>query len=204
MTKKSMETIDLIGRIDEELLRRFLFEYEKKQQAAAISFFIDSGGGFVDSAIEIARHMNALDTPFITVAGKFVGSAAFFLHQCCPGERIAYCDSSFFLHRQYKKNPDVKISEKEKAQEFIIFNTIAIVTGKTVSEIQLFADKETIFSAQEAKELGFVTRIIDSPVPSGGVFFMLECSYDKTKNYHPPRDSRLPRHQQASRLGGSW
>lgn len=168
--------IPIIGRIDEKLLRNFLIEYEKKNHAEQLSFFIHSGGGFTETAFEIAKQMIGSRGNIITLAGKEVFSAALVLHQIAPFERLAYQDSSFLIHRQYKKNSNCTLSEKEKDREWYFFNLFAMQTGKTIDEIYHMANKNTELTAYEAKEKGFVTSIVESLAPSAGDFLFLEKS----------------------------
>lgn len=161
-------SINIIGRIDEKLLRNFLFEYEKKNHAQNIFLYIDSQGGFTETTMEIAKYILSCEGVITTMAGKKVFSSALVLHQIAPLERIAYSDSKFLLHRQFKENPSLTISEEERERERMFFRLFAMNTGKTIDEIYNHADRGLVLNAYEAKTFGFVTDIISSPAPENG------------------------------------
>lgn len=81
-----------------KMLRAALTMVEERDSAVVI--VIDSGGGMVNSALEMINAINKSKVPVHCVVDRLAGSSAFFLLQSCSTRTMTYA-SRLLLHEAY-------------------------------------------------------------------------------------------------------
>lgn len=149
--------------ITEETKTVFDLAYNKiiRPENKVISY-IDSRGGITDIASYIVEKILPLSrlVPFVAYGGK-VFSAASFIY-AVHNKRYAFKDSSFLIHR----NIPPKGREEDpiyRAYDFQMWKIMSSCMGNKLSpdDLDIFASKNRIISAHEAKDIGLVDFILD-------------------------------------------
>jgi ATP-dependent protease ClpP protease subunit len=155
----------LKGVVDERTKKLFDKAYDKivSPEDRVISF-IESRGGVTDVASYIVEKILLLSQshliPFIAYGG-IVFSAASFIY-AVHNKRYAFKDSSFLIHRNIppkgKENDPIY-----RAYDFQMWKIMSSCMGNKISpdDLDIFASKNKIISAQEAQEIGLVELIFN-------------------------------------------
>lgn len=150
----------------EKVIRQLLIL--ESDSAEPIYVYIDSPGGDVDAGYAIFDMIRFINVPVYTIGMGLVASAAALILLAAPRERrIALPNSHYLIHQPLSgikgvaTEIEIHALELEKTREKL--NTlIAEETGKPVEQVKLDTDRDYWLSAEEAKEYGLISRVIDS------------------------------------------
>lgn len=140
-----------------------------------IVLYINSPGGSVTAGMAIFDTMQYIDCDVVTVAmGLAASMGQFLLSAGQPGKRYALPHSRIMMHQP---SAGVGGTESDIAIQAQLFRRhkqemaelIAEHTGQPVERIVSDSDRDRWFTAEEAKEYGFVDHVITriADVPSG-------------------------------------
>lgn len=132
-----------------------------------IRLVINSPGGHVESADTIYDLVRFIDAPVHVLGTGWVASAGALIFVAAPKER-RYClkNTRFLLHQPLGgvggPASDVEIEARQIALMRQRLNqTFADATGQSVSRIERDTDRNYWLSAEEAREYGLVTHIVE-------------------------------------------
>lgn len=132
----------------------------------AISLYINSPGGEVDSGMAIYDTMQYVKAPIETICvGKAASMAAVLLAGGQKGKRVILPGARVMLHQPiggaYGQVSDVQIQAKEmKRLKDILIGILAKNTGKSILEISVDIDRDFWLSATDALAYGIVDRVL--------------------------------------------
>ena len=165
--------------VDEDMANRMCAEMlllSAEDDRRDISLFINSPGGSVYAGMAIYDVMQYVPNDVATYAfGMAASMGQFLLSAGTHGKRYALPHASILMHQPSGgiggTASDIRIQAeqmlyiKRKLAERTSFHT-----GQTVEQIEKDADRDRWFTAEEAKEYGFVDHVIRSAleVPSVG------------------------------------
>jgi ATP-dependent Clp protease, protease subunit len=133
-----------------------------------IFLYINSPGGSVTAGMAIYDIMQYVENDVATVAVGFAASMGqFLLCSGAPGKRYALPNARVVMHQPLGgiggTASDVKImAEQMVAIKATLAQKIAMHTGQPVERIVRDSDRDRWFTAEEAKEYGFVDHVVDS------------------------------------------
>ena len=157
------------NKIAEEIIKKLWF-LELQDPEKPIVFFLNSPGGSVDAGFAIWDQVIMMRSPVITVVTGIAASMASILSLCAaPGKRFATPNCRIMIHQPalagviQGQATDLEIQAKEilKTKAHLI-EIYMQQTGKTYKEIEKSIDRDTWFSAEEAKDFGLLDKIITS------------------------------------------
>ena len=135
---------------------------------ADIFLHINSPGGSVDSGMAIYDTMNYIPNDVATVGmGLAASMGQFLLCAGTTGKRYALPHARIMMHQPSGgmggTASDIKIQAQQslhiKAQ---LFKLIAEHTGQPLDQVETDADRDRWFTAEQAKEYGFIDNVISS------------------------------------------
>ena len=143
---------------------------------ADIFLHINSPGGSVDSGMAIYDTMNYIPNDVATVAmGLAASMGQFLLCAGAPGKRYALPHARIMMHQPSGgmggSASDIKIQAQQSLHiKKVLLELIAQHTGQNIEQIETDADRDRWFTAEDAKDYGFVDHVIRSAleVPSEG------------------------------------
>jgi ATP-dependent Clp protease, protease subunit len=153
-------TDEVANRITAQLL---LLAAEDPQRD--IRFYINSPGGSVTAGMAIYDTMQLIEPDVSTWAMGFAASMGqFLLTSGTPGKRYALPNAHILMHQPSGgvggDASDIMIRAEALARmKRRIFELTAEQTGQTVERITQDADRDRWFSADEAREYGFVDHV---------------------------------------------
>ncbi len=167
----SMVDSSSANRICAELLLLEAEDHEKD-----ISLYINSPGGSVTDGMAIYDTMQYVSCDIRTICiGMAASMGQFLLCAGTPGKRFALPHSGVLMHQpslggMQGQASDIAIqAEQMLYMKKMLAERIAFHTGQTVERIAADFDRDRWFTADEAKEYGFIDAVIDrSPVRAGG------------------------------------
>ena len=133
---------------------------------ADIFLHINSPGGSVDSGMAIYDTMNYIPNDVATVAmGLAASMGQFLLCAGAPGKRYALPHARIMMHQPLGgmggSASDIKIQAQQSLHiKKVLFDLIAEHTGQSVEQIESDADRDRWFTADQAKEYGFIDNVI--------------------------------------------
>jgi ATP-dependent Clp protease protease subunit len=141
-----------------------------------IFLYINSPGGSVNAGLAIYDTMQYVPNDVATLAVGFAASMGqFLLCAGAPGKRSSLPHSRIVMHQPSGgiggTASDVAIqAENMLYTKKVMQERIAFHTGRTVEEINRDADRDRWFTAEEAKEYGFIDHVVTraAQVPSIG------------------------------------
>ena len=162
---------DIANRICAEIL--LLSAEDPKRD---ISFYINSPGGSVYSGLAIYDVMQYVPNDVATYAmGMAASMGQFLLTSGAPGKRYALPHATVLMHQPSGGIGGTASDIRIQAEQMLyvkktLFERTAFHTGQTVEQIEKDADRDRWYTAEEAKEYGFVDHVIHSAneVPSVG------------------------------------
>jgi ATP-dependent Clp protease protease subunit len=165
--------------VDDEIANRICAELlllSAEDGDRDISLYINSPGGSVSAAMAIYDIMQYVPNDVRTVAMGMAASAAqFLLCTGAPGKRYALPYARIMMHQpsggMAGTASDVKIQVEDLLYvKKILTERISFHTGQTPEQIEKDSDRDRWFSAEAAKDYGFVDHVIRSAreVPSEG------------------------------------
>ena len=159
-------------------LRNMIF-YMVAYDNSPIKLYIDCDGGSIEPALMFANFLHTLEVPTIGFVCGCCQSAANVILQGCT-TRLATPDSQFYMHFNFntfgyklrephlaeRMQTNIKHSETIEKQAL---RFLAKRTGNSLKNIRALAEHgeyhDGCFTAQEAKRLGFIDRIITEKFP---------------------------------------
>lgn len=163
-------TIVLSGEVNQELAERIISQLIilDNDSHDPIKMLITSQGGHVDSGYAIHDVMGYVESPIYGIGAGWVASIAVPILFGAPKEnRLSLPNTRFLLHQPSGgaggQLQDIRI----EAQEIIklrkrINKLIAEETGQPEEKVERDSDRNFWMSADEAKEYGIITRIINT------------------------------------------
>jgi len=162
---------DLANRICAELV--LLAAEDAKRD---ISIYINSPGGSVSAGLAIYDMMQYVPNDIATYAmGMAASMGQFLLCAGAKGKRYAMPHAQVMLHQPHGgiggTASDIRIqAEQILYVKRILAERTAMHTGQTVEQVELDSDRDRWFTADQAKEYGFVDHVVRNAneVPSEG------------------------------------
>jgi ATP-dependent Clp protease protease subunit len=163
---------DIANRICAELV--LLASEDDKRD---ISIYINSPGGSVYAGMAIYDMMQYVPNDVATYAmGMAASMGQFLLTAGAPGKRYALPHAQVLMHQPSGGIGGTASDIRIQAEQMLyikrtLFERTAYHTGRPIEQIEEDADRDRWFTAEEAKEYGFVDRVIRSAVevPTAGV-----------------------------------
>jgi ATP-dependent Clp protease, protease subunit len=163
---------DIANRICAELV--LLASEDAKRD---ISIYINSPGGSVYAGMAIYDMMQYVPNDVATYAmGMAASMGQFLLTAGAPGKRFALPHAQILMHQPSGGIGGTASDIRIQAEQMLyikrtLFERTAYHTGQPIEQIERDADRDRWFTAEEAKEYGFVDRVIRSAVevPTEGV-----------------------------------
>jgi ATP-dependent Clp protease protease subunit len=166
------QRIVFIGKdIDDELANRVcaqLLLLSAESRERDIRLYINSPGGVVDAGMAIYDVMQYLPNDVSTVAlGMAASMGQSLLCAGAPGKRFALRHARVMMHQPSGgiggTASDIRIQAEQSVYlKRILAERTAFHTGRPVEEIERDADRDRWFTAEQAREYGFVDHVIDS------------------------------------------
>ncbi|HLG67147.1 MAG TPA: ATP-dependent Clp protease proteolytic subunit [Acidimicrobiales bacterium] len=140
-----------------------------------ISLYINSPGGSVTDGLAIYDTMQYVRCDVSTICvGLAASMGQFLLCAGAPGKRFALPHSRILMHQpsgaMQGQAADIAIQAEQIVYlKRMMAERIAFHTGQPVERIEADSDRDRWFTAEEAREYGFIDRVIDrSATPAGG------------------------------------
>lgn len=151
------------GSEDDVVTREFIKDLNKHPNAKRINVYINSGGGEVFAAVEIAQQLKRHKAEVHTYVEGMCASAATLIamagdvrHMTISGLYMIHLPSSSVRGNKHNFAKGIEVLEKV---EDIIRLTYKNKTNLTDEELSQMLDHETWLTAEEAYKYGFVTDI---------------------------------------------
>ena len=163
---------DIANRICAELV--LLASEDDKRD---ISVYINSPGGSVYAGMAIYDVMQYVPNDIATYAmGMAASMGQFLLTAGAPGKRYALPHAQILMHQPSGGIGGTASDIRIQAEQMLyikrtLFERTSYHTGQPIEQIEKDADRDRWFTAEEAKEYGFVDQVIRSAVelPTEGV-----------------------------------
>ena len=166
--------------VDDDLANRICAEIvllASEDAKRDISIYINSPGGSVYAGMAIYDIMQYVPNDIATYAmGMAASMGQFLLTAGAPGKRYALPHAQVLMHQPSGGIGGTASDIRIQAEQMLyikrtLFERTAFHTGRPIEEIERDADRDRWFTAEEAKEYGFVDRVIRSAVevPTEGV-----------------------------------
>ncbi|WP_295126523.1 ATP-dependent Clp protease proteolytic subunit [uncultured Leifsonia sp.] len=133
-----------------------------------IYLYINSPGGSITAGFAIYDTMNFVKADVATVALGFAASMGqFLLSSGAPGKRYALPNSSVVMHQPHGGFGGTSADIQTQAKQILHFKRrmaelTSQQTGKSVEQIVEDGDRDRWFTADEARDYGFVDEVIGS------------------------------------------
>ena len=135
---------------------------------ADIYLYINSPGGSVDSGMAIYDTMNWISNDVATVAmGLAASMGQFLLCAGTKGKRYALPHARIMMHQPSGgmggTASDIKIQAEQSLHlKALLFKLISEHTGQALDQVENDADRDRWFTADQAKEYGFIDHVVTS------------------------------------------
>ncbi len=139
-----------------------------------IWLYINSPGGSISAGMAIYDTMKWIPNDVATVAmGLAASMGQFLLSAGTPGKRYATPHARVMMHQPSGGIGGTASDIKIQAEQMLyvkkqMAELIAQHTGQSVEQIEKDSDRDRWFSAEEAKEYGFVDHVFASAEQAGG------------------------------------
>jgi ATP-dependent Clp protease, protease subunit len=156
--------------VDDEIANRIAAQMlllSAEDPTADIALYINSPGGSVNAGMAIFDTMEFIECDVATYAmGLAASMGQFLLSAGTPGKRYALPHCQILMHQPSAgvggTESDIAIqAELFRRHKREMAELIAQHTGQTVERITADFDRDRWFSAQEAKDYGFVDHVIN-------------------------------------------
>ncbi len=133
-----------------------------------IWLYINSPGGSVDAGMAIYDTMQYISNDVATVGmGLAASMGQFLLCAGAKGKRFALPHSRIMMHQPSGgmggTASDIKIQAEQSLHiKKVMFNLIAEHTGQQLNQIETDADRDRWFTADQAREYGFIDQVLAS------------------------------------------
>ena len=166
--------------VDDDMANRICAELvllASEDQKRDISIYINSPGGSVYAGMAIYDVMQYVPNDIATYAmGMAASMGQFLLTAGTHGKRYALPHAQILMHQPSGgiggTESDIRIqAEQMRHIKRTLFERTAFHTGKSMEEIERDADRDRWFTAEAARDYGFVDHVIHSAieVPAEGV-----------------------------------
>ncbi len=143
---------------------------------ADIFLYINSPGGSVDSGMAIYDTMQFISNDVATVGmGLAASMGQFLLCAGAKGKRYALPHARIMMHQPSGgmggSASDIKIQAEQSLYiKKILFDLISTHTGQPLEQVEQDADRDRWFTAEQAKEYGFIDHVVaqGAEVGAGG------------------------------------
>jgi ATP-dependent Clp protease protease subunit len=172
--------IILLGQqVDEDIANRICAELvllAAEDAKADISIYINSPGGSVYAGLAIYDVMQYVPNDIATYAmGMAASMGQFLLTAGTKGKRYALPHATVLMHQPSGGIGGTATDIKIQAEQMLyvkktLFQRTAFHTGQSLEQIEKDADRDRWYTAEEAKEYGFIDHVVRSAteVPSAG------------------------------------
>jgi len=171
--------IFLGDQVDDELANRICAELillAAEDGHRDISLYINSPGGSVSAGLAIYDIMQYVPNDVATYAmGMAASMGQFLLTAGARGKRYALPHATILMHQPSGGIGGTASDIRIQAEQMLyikrtLFERTAFHTGQPIEQIELDADRDRWYTADEAKEYGFVDHVVRSAleVPSAG------------------------------------
>ena len=136
--------------------------------ATDIFLHINSPGGSVDAGMAIYDTMHYIPNDVATVGmGLAASMGQFLLCAGAAGKRYALPHARIMMHQPSGgmggSASDIKIQAQQSLHiKKVLFNLISEHTGQPLDQVEQDADRDRWFTAEQAKEYGFIDKVITS------------------------------------------
>ena len=164
--------IILLGQqVDDELANRICSELvllAAEDPRRDISIYINSPGGSVSSGLAIYDVMQYVPNDVATYAiGMAASMGQFLLCAGAAGKRYALPHAQILMHQPHGgiggTATDIRIqAEHSLYLKRVLAERTAMHTGQSVEQIETDSDRDRWFTAEEAKDYGFVDQVVRS------------------------------------------
>jgi ATP-dependent Clp protease, protease subunit len=133
-----------------------------------IWLYINSPGGVVDAGMAIYDTMQYISNDVATVGmGLAASMGQFLLCAGAKGKRFALPHSRIMMHQPSGgmggTASDIKIQAEQSLHiKRVMFGLIAEHTGQNLEQIESDADRDRWFTAEQAREYGFIDHVLTS------------------------------------------
>jgi ATP-dependent Clp protease protease subunit len=163
-------SIFIYGGITQELAQKVCTQLVAMAAASDddIRLFVNSPGGHVESGDSIHDMIKFIKPKVLVIGTGWVASAGALIYVSVPKEqRLCLPNTRFLLHQPSGGTRGMASDIEIQAREIIRMNErlnriFAKATGQSVEKIAKDTDRDYWLSAEEAKEYGLVSRIIES------------------------------------------
>ena len=151
-----------------------LLHLESEDPDKDISLYVNSPGGSVYAGLAIYDVMQFVPNDVATYAmGMAASMGQFLLTAGTPGKRYAMPNSTILMHQPSGgiggTATDIKIqAEQMRFVKKTLSELTARHTGQPLEKILKDADRDHWYTAQEAKEYGFVDHVVSSALETPG------------------------------------
>lgn len=141
---------------------------------ADIFMHINSPGGAVDAGMAIYDTMNYIPNDVATVGmGLAASMGQFLLCAGTPGKRYALPHARIMMHQPSSgmggSASDIKIQAQQSLHiKNVLLQLIADHTGQQLEQVISDADRDRWFTAEQAKEYGFIDEVITTARQASG------------------------------------
>ncbi|MBU6495969.1 MAG: ATP-dependent Clp protease proteolytic subunit [Acidobacteria bacterium] len=173
------ERIVFLGtQVDQESANRICAELlllEAEDPERDISLYINSPGGSVTDGLAIYDTMQYVSCDIRTIClGMAASMGQFLLCAGAPGKRFALPHSRILMHQPSMGGMQGQASDIAIQAEQIVYlkrmlaERIAFHTGQPVEKIEADSDRDRWFTAEEAREYGFIDAVIERSAVRAG------------------------------------
>ena len=166
--------------VDDDIANRICAELvllASEDDRRDISIYINSPGGSVYAGMAIYDMMQYVPNDIATYAmGMAASMGQFLLTAGAAGKRYALPHAQILMHQPSGGIGGTASDIRIQAEQMLyikrtLFERTAYHTGRPIEQIEEDADRDRWFTAEEAKEYGFVDQVIRSAVevPTEGV-----------------------------------
>jgi ATP-dependent Clp protease, protease subunit len=143
-----------------------------------VCLYINSPGGSIDAGLVIYDTMQLVPCDVATTCmGLAASMGQFLLCAGAPGKRFALPHSRILMHQPLGQIQGQAVDIAIQAEQIvylkrILAERIAFHTGQPIERIEADSDRDRWFSAQEAKDYGFIDTVVEKtanvsePVPA--------------------------------------
>jgi ATP-dependent Clp protease, protease subunit len=140
---------------------------EAEDHERDISIYINSPGGSVTDGLAIYDTMQYVRCDVATICvGLAASMGQFLLCAGAPGKRYALPHSRILMHQpsgaMQGQAADIAIQAEQIVYlKRMMAERIAFHTGQSVERVEIDSDRDRWFTADEAREYGFIDQVID-------------------------------------------
>jgi ATP-dependent Clp protease protease subunit len=156
-----------IDQVTANLVCAQLILLESEDSEKDISIYINSPGGSVTDGLAIYDTMQYVRPDVSTICvGLAASMGQFLLCAGSPGKRFALPHSRILMHQPSGAMQGQAADIAIQAEQIIYLKRmmaerIALHTGQSLERIEADSDRDRWFTAEEAREYGFIDQVID-------------------------------------------